>query len=148
MKSENMANPGVGLSAQTVGGVTIAELTGELDVATAPALREQLLCLLVPGSSRLVLDMSKLSFCDASGLAVLVSIWRRARLLGGFLRLAAVPPQLGRVLHVTELHRTFPMFPTVQGAARVAIARPRPASGHSGLPAAQHGEAASAAASA
>jgi anti-sigma B factor antagonist len=75
------------------GGITIAELSGELDLACALALREQLAGLLRAGCSRLVIDLSKVSHCDASGLAVLIGTGRRARLLGGFLRLAAVSPQ-------------------------------------------------------
>src|SRR5438094_7957584 len=91
--------------------MTIAELAGELDIASAPALREQLLSLLQPGSSRLVIDLSKVSLCDASGLAVLVGIGCRARLLGGFLRLAAVSLQADRVPHITGLHRHLPISP-------------------------------------
>jgi anti-anti-sigma factor len=111
MESGIAVNPSPGVSVRTVGGITIAELAGELDIASAPALREQLLGLLRPGSSRLYIDLSKVSFCDASGLAVLVGIGRRARLLGGFLRLAAVSPQADRVLHITGLHRHLPLSP-------------------------------------
>jgi anti-anti-sigma factor len=100
--------------------MTIAELAGELDIASAPALREQLLSLLRPGSSRLVIDLSKVSLCDASGLAVLVGIGRRARLPGGFLRLAAVSPQADQVLHITGLHRQ-PGLRLRDIAARVGI---------------------------
>lgn len=149
MNSGTAVNPSLDLLAQTVDGITIAELTGELDIASAPTLREQLLSLLRPGTSRLVIDLSKVSFCDASGLAVLVSTARRARLLGGFLRLAAVSPQTGRVLHITGLQRNLAIFPTVQAAAaglraaqhgstaaaasaRAAGAHPRPASRHTG----------------
>jgi anti-sigma B factor antagonist len=116
MNSKTTANPGLGLAVQTANGITIAELTGELDIASAPALRDQLLSVLRPGSSRLVMDLSKVSFCDASGLAVLVNTARRARLLGGFLRLAAVSPQAGRVLNITGLDRHLAIFPTVQAA--------------------------------
>jgi anti-sigma B factor antagonist len=129
MNSGTTANPGLGLAAHTVGGITIAELTGELDIASAPALREQLLSLLRPGSSRLVLDLSRVSFCDASGLAVLVNTARRARLLGGFLRLAAVSPQAGQVLTITGLHRHLASFPTVQAAATGTQAAQHPKSG-------------------
>jgi len=109
-------------------GVAVVELAGELDLASAPALREQLLGLLRQGSSRLVLDLSRVSFCDASGLAVLVGTSHRARRLGGFLRLAAVPRQAVRVLDLTGLDRHLPVFPAVWAAV--------------GLPAAQHGRAA------
>jgi anti-sigma B factor antagonist len=114
---ETTADRSPRLSARTTGGITVAELVGELDIASAPALREQLLGLLRPGSGRLVIDLSKVSFCDASGLAVLVNTARRARLLGGFLRLAAVSPQVGLVLQLTGLHRNLATFPTVQAAA-------------------------------
>ena len=111
-----MVHPGLGLSTQTEGGVTIVELTGGLDIANAPALREQFLRLLQSGSGRLVIDLSKVSSCDASGLAVLLSAGRRATLLGGFLRLAAVSPQVARVLNITGLDRHLVIFPTVQAA--------------------------------
>jgi anti-sigma B factor antagonist len=120
MDSGITGNPSLDISTRTVGGITIAELAGELDIASAPALREQLLSLLCPGSSRLFIDLSKVRLCDVSGLAVLVGIGCRARLLGGFLRLAAVSPQADRVLHATGLHRHLPISPRPMQPAAVA----------------------------
>ncbi len=94
----------------------IAALSGELDIACAPALREQLLGLLRPAASRLVIDLSAVSYADASGLAVLVATGRRAGLLGGLLRLAAPAPAVAKVLRITGLHQQFDIFPTVQAA--------------------------------
>jgi anti-anti-sigma factor len=111
MDSGITVSPGLVISIRTVDGITIAELAGELGVASVPALRERLLSLLRAGASRLVVDLSKVSMCDASGLAVLVGVSRRARRLGGFLRLAAVSPQAGRVLHSTGLDRHLPVSP-------------------------------------
>jgi anti-anti-sigma factor len=111
------ASPGLYVSAHTENRVTIAELTGELDIASAPDLRERLLALLRPASGQLVIDLSRVSFCDANGLAVLLGTSRRARLLGGLLRLAAVPPEVSRVLRSTGLDRHLPVFPTVGLAA-------------------------------
>lgn len=108
--------PGLALSARTAAGITVAELAGELSMACAPGLREQLHGLLRPGRGRLVLDLSKVIWCDANGLAVLVGAGRRASWLGGYLRLAAVPPPVDRVLHRTGLHRHLDVFPTVQAA--------------------------------
>jgi anti-sigma B factor antagonist len=136
MTHATMVDPAPRLSARTTGGITVAELVGELDIAGAPDLREQLLGLLRPGSGRLVIDLSKVSFCDASGLAVLVSTARRATLLGGFLRLAAVSPPVDRVLQITGLHRNLATFPTVQAAVTGLQAAPHDKAGTAGRPAA------------
>jgi anti-anti-sigma factor len=124
MNSGTTIPPGLHCFVRIEDGIAIAELAGELDLARAPALREQLLGLLRPGSSRLILDLSQVSFADASGLAVLVGTGRRARRLGGFQRLAAVSPQVARVLNLTGLRRHLPVFPTVQAAAGTPASQP------------------------
>ncbi len=116
MDSGTATVPGLTLSARTSGSIAIAELGGELDISCSPALRDQLLGLLRRGSSCLVVDLSGVTYCDASGLAVLVSTRRRARLLGGSLRLAAVSPQVDQALRITGLDRHLDVFPTVQSA--------------------------------
>jgi anti-anti-sigma factor len=107
---------GLSLSARTECGYVIAALSGELDIASAPALRDQLLGLLTPATSRLIIDLSAVSYADASGLTVLVGTGRRAGLLGGHLRLAAPPPEVARVLSLTGLDQHFDISPTVHAA--------------------------------
>ena len=97
-------------------GPVIVALAGELDMVSAPAVRERLLSLLRPDASRLVIDMSAVRYADASGLAVLVSTQRRAVLLGGTLRLAALRPEVAKVMTVTGLSRHLAAYPTVQAA--------------------------------
>ena len=63
--------PRLTLSVRSQNGYAIAEVGGDLDIACAPALREQLLGVLGPHASRIVVDLSGVTFCDASGLAVL-----------------------------------------------------------------------------
>jgi anti-anti-sigma factor len=123
------------------GGCTVAVLSGELDITSAPALREELLRLLSPAASRLIIDLSAAGYTDASGVAVLVGTARRAGLLGGWLRLASPAPGVARVLSVTGVGRHLATFPTVQAAItgqrpdarpavtgrRAALARPVPA---------------------
>ena len=67
MDSGNEASPGLAFRVRAAGSIAVAELAGELDIACAPALREQLLGLLRRGSGRLVIDLSKVGFCAASG---------------------------------------------------------------------------------
>ena len=115
-------------AAETIGPVTFAVLTapdstvivairGDLDIASAPAVRERLLSLLRPGACRLVVDMSAVRYADASGLAVLASTQRRAALLGGGLSLAAPRPEVAVALTVTGLSRQLTAYPTVRAAA-------------------------------
>lgn len=97
------------------GGYAIAALTGDLGIASAPALREQLRSLL-RAASQLIIDLSAVEHVDASGLAVLVGSGHRARLLGGSLRLAAPSPEVARVLSATGINQHLDIFPTVRAA--------------------------------
>ncbi len=97
------------------GGYVIAALSGELGIASAAALRDQLVRLL-RAASHLIIDLSAVEHAEAGGLAVLVGIGRRARLLGGSLRLAAPSPEVARVLSATGLNQHLDIFPTVRAA--------------------------------
>ncbi len=104
------------------GGYAIAALSGDLGIASAPALREQLRSLL-RNASQLIIDLSAVEHADASGLAVLVGSGHRARLLGGSLRLAApslevarVLSAVARVLSATGTNQHLDVFPTVRAA--------------------------------
>jgi anti-anti-sigma factor len=97
------------------GGYIVAALRGELGIASAPALREQLHSLL-RAASQLIIDLSAVEHADASGLAVLVGSGRRARLLGGSLRLAAPSPEVARVVSATGINQHLDIFPTVRAA--------------------------------
>ena len=102
------------LPTRTERGYLVAVLSGGLDGTRATALREQCLGMLRPAASRLVLDLSLVSHVDARGLAVLVGTERRARLLGGSLRLAAVKPAVAMAVRAAGLDRLLEIFPTVQ----------------------------------
>jgi anti-anti-sigma factor len=111
-------------------GRTIVRLRGALDFDAAPALRERLIDVLHRGAGLLVLDLSGVLSCDASGLAVLIGTQRRARLLGIMVRLAAPSPPIAKLLRSTGLDRSFTICPDLPGALateRYKPARPAPA---------------------
>jgi anti-sigma B factor antagonist len=99
------------ISTHTPSGRTIVRLGGALDIDGAPALRERLIGMLHRGPGLLVFDLSQVLSCDASGLAVLISTQRRARLLGIMMRLAAPSLPVARVLRSTGLDRSFTIYP-------------------------------------
>ncbi|PZG11124.1 STAS domain-containing protein [Nonomuraea aridisoli] len=79
-------------------------LSGELDIATTEALRGHLLTLLrEAGQARLVIELSRLSFIDAAGLGILISVRNQARRQQTPMRIAGVPPAMRRLLRITGL---------------------------------------------
>jgi anti-sigma B factor antagonist len=88
------------------GNVIIVE--GDLDLASAPALREILHHRIDNGEVHLVLDLSKLDFLDSSGLGVLVGAARRVRTeLGGTVTLLSPSASVLRLLELTRLGHVF-----------------------------------------
>ncbi|TVP66527.1 MAG: anti-sigma factor antagonist [Nitriliruptor sp.] len=86
---------------------TVVTLSGQLDVATAPDLRQALQEAQYAGAHRVVVDLADLQFLDSFGLGVLVGALRRARLHGGRLVLAGANGRIREILEVTGLDRTF-----------------------------------------
>jgi anti-anti-sigma factor len=104
------------LSVLSLPAVTIARLEGELDIATTPTLRERLLGVFRPGVRLLIIDLSGVSHCDVSALAILVGTQRRARGLGITVRLASPRPQMAKLLRVTGLDQCFTIRATLDDA--------------------------------
>jgi anti-sigma B factor antagonist len=83
------------------------EVTGELDLAVAPWLRDQLDALFVGGTGSIVVDLSAATFLDSTALGVLVTALNRSRDLGGRVHLIVREPQILRVLRITGLDAEF-----------------------------------------
>ena len=80
---------------------------GELDLAVAPWLRDQLDALYVGGAASVVVDLSAATFLDSTALGVLVSALNRSRDRGGVVHLIVQEPQILRVLTITGLEEEF-----------------------------------------
>lgn len=95
---------------------TVVSVYGELDVASAPTLREQLIELVASGSHKLVLDLEGLDFLDSTGLGAIISALKRARTNGGDLRLVCTQSRIRRLFEITALDKAFPLFPSLDSA--------------------------------
>jgi anti-sigma B factor antagonist len=92
---------------------TVIEAVGEIDVAVTPALRD----LLDGAPSPLVIfDLRQVSFMDASGLGVLAAAWRRARSMGGAVRLLSPDQRVMRILEITHLDKVLPVYERLEEA--------------------------------
>ncbi|MEV0301377.1 anti-sigma factor antagonist [Streptomyces prasinus] len=100
------------LSTETMGDRTIVRVGGEIDVYTAPKLREQLVELVNDGSFHLVVDMEGVDFLDSTGLGVL----KRVRAHEGSLRLVCNQERILKIFRITGLTKVFPIHTSVEEA--------------------------------
>jgi anti-anti-sigma factor len=84
-------------------GQTRVALSGELDIASADSLEQQLAAAEVDSPAILVLDLRRLEFIDSTGLRALVVADERARSQGRRLALVCGPNAVARILEVTRL---------------------------------------------
>ncbi|MFI7643336.1 STAS domain-containing protein [Nonomuraea sp. NPDC049400] len=94
----------------------VVRLDGELDTGTQATVIDACTGLLQRGQVKLVVEVSKLTFCDCSGVDALIAIQRQAEQRGGYLRLVGVHGPLARLLSVGELVDTFPPYRDLEQA--------------------------------
>jgi anti-sigma B factor antagonist len=91
----------------------VVTVHGEIDLLTAPALRERLDALTAEPCPDLVLDLRAVSFIDCAGLSVLCRARNRVLARSGRLRLVGAGAFLRRVLRHTGLTGVFEVLPGV-----------------------------------
>jgi len=83
--------------------VTRLGLAGELDIATEPILLATVDQLRSAGPDRVALDLTRVTFCDARGLAALVTLHDRLALCGIRLTVVGISRHVRRLLVITGL---------------------------------------------
>jgi anti-sigma B factor antagonist len=104
------------LSTRTEAGRTILQVGGEIDVYTAPRLREELLGVVESGAVRVIIDMERVEFLDSTGLGVLVGALKRVRAQDGSLRLVCSQERILKIFRITGLEKVFPIHHSVTDA--------------------------------
>ncbi len=107
-----------------VDGWTVVAASGEIDVAAAPMLREQLATLINDGTHQVVLDLENVDFIDSTGLGVLVGAVRRARAEDGDLRIVCTNSRLLRIFDITGLNEVFTIDASVDRVVSASPDRP------------------------
>lgn len=105
-------------------GRTVVEVSGEIDVYTAPKLREALLNLVESGNYRLIVDMEGVEFLDSTGLGVLVGGLKRVRAHDGAIDIACTQGRILRIFKITGLSNVFTIYDTVDDALAAVSAVP------------------------
>ena len=95
---------------------TVLEVAGEVDVYTAPKLRERLVGLVGDGHHHIIVDMTKVDFLDSTGLGVLVGGLKRIRSHEGSLALVCNAERILKIFRITGLTKVFPIHDTLDEA--------------------------------
>src|ERR1700761_6060040 len=100
------------LSESADGNVAIFALEGEIDLHYAPVLRSLFKVKLAARAPALVLDLSKVSYVDSTGLAAIIEYFRDSGEHGGVLCLVGLNDQLKSIFKIVRLNETIPIFAT------------------------------------
>jgi anti-sigma B factor antagonist len=104
------------LDTRTEDDHTIVEVAGEIDVYTAPKLREALIDLVNAGKHHIVVDVERVEFLDSTGLGVLVGGLKRVRAHNGSLRVVCTQERLLKIFRITGLTKVFSIHDSVSDA--------------------------------
>jgi anti-sigma B factor antagonist len=97
-------------------GIEVIDVQGEIDMYTAPRLRELLIDLVSQGSYQLVVNLDKVGFLDSTGLGVLVGGLKRVRAHDGSLDLVCTQQRILKIFRITGLTEVFGIYETVDQA--------------------------------
>jgi anti-sigma B factor antagonist len=104
------------LSTREVDGTTIVAVGGEIDVYTAPKLRDRITELVGEGVFNIVIDMESVEFLDSTGLGVLVGGLKKVRAHDGSLELICTQDRLLKIFRITGLAKVFVIHDSADGA--------------------------------
>jgi len=108
------AVPGSGTDGERPAPITTVVVSGRLDALAASRLRGEVSDLLDEGVSRIVVDLTDVTFVDSAGLAALAGGMKHARAAGGDLRIARSPhPDAARIFRLTRFDQIFRMAESV-----------------------------------
>ena len=104
------------LTTRVEGDRTVVEVGGEIDVYTAPRLRDTIVALVDAGQNHLVLDLEQVEFMDSTGLGVLVGGLKHVRGQEGSLALVCTQERLLKIFRITGVTKVFDIHDDVESA--------------------------------
>jgi anti-sigma B factor antagonist len=88
-------------------GLGLVEVSGEVDIYTAPRLKDEIVTLIDEGAANMVVDLSKVTFIDSTALGVLIGGIKRVHTVGGELVMVAESRPVQKILAITGLDKVF-----------------------------------------
>lgn len=104
------------------GEITVVEVTGWVEISTAPQLRDTVIRLIDEEHLHLVLDLSETAFIDSTGLGVIVGLLHRLRSRDGSLAIAGAKDRVLNAFQVSKLTQVLTLTDSVEdGIAAINV---------------------------
>jgi anti-sigma B factor antagonist len=102
------------------GQADVLTLRGEIDVYTAPRLRQAIIDLVEGGARHIVVDMGAVDFLDSTGLGVLVGGLKRVKIQDGELSIVTSQDKILKIFDITGLNKVFSIHDSLDSAVGAA----------------------------
>ena len=107
----------LGIDVRKIESHAVVDVSGEIDVYTAPKLREKLIELVSEGTYDMVVNLEGVDFLDSTGLGVLVGALKRVKAHDGSLSIVCTQDKILKIFKITGLTKVFPIHSSVEEAA-------------------------------
>ena len=101
---------------ETKNGLTVCHVDGEIDINSSPGIKKSFDKILSSKTPKIIVNLSKVTYVDSSGLATLVEILKNMRSYGGRLRLTNLSSKIKSLFEITKLEKLFEIMADEQDA--------------------------------
>lgn len=102
-------------------GIIVCRVEGEIDINSSPDFKKAFDKLISGKTPRIVINLSKVTYVDSSGLATLVEIFKNMKSYGGKMRLASLSPKIRSLFEITKLEKLFEIMASEEDAMATFI---------------------------
>ena len=92
-------------------GLTVCHIDGEIDINSSPEIKKSFDKLISKKTAKIIINFSKVTYVDSSGLATLVEILKNMRTYGGRMRLTNLSGKIKGLFEITKLDKLFEILP-------------------------------------
>ncbi len=98
--------------------VSVCTVDGEINITTSPELRKAFDGIIGRQEKKVLVDFSRVSYIDSSGLATLIEMFQRLKKIDGRMRFSNLDQKVKNVFEITKLHKLFEIFDNRQSALK------------------------------
>ena len=101
------------IKVKTIEGITVVEITGDIDGKTAPQVQEETSPLIQPGC-KIILDMANVDYMSSAGLRLMLTTHRQVSSNNGQALLVGVSEEIQETMSATGFLRFFTVYDTIE----------------------------------